>query len=106
VRESRSRADLLVYTTDALDRGLELTAPLSAEISLSSSATDTDLPMKVLDAFPDGRVMNIVEGVTRMRYRDGFATPRLMTPGIVWPERPTVAYARPASRGMVARHAD
>jgi uncharacterized protein len=72
------RPDVLVYTTDVLREGLELTGPMRALVSFSSDAPDTDLTMKLLDVFPDGRAMNMVEGITRVRYRDGFDKPRMM----------------------------
>jgi hypothetical protein len=78
------RPDVLVYTTDALPDGLELTGELRAVINLSSDALDTDVAVKVLDVFPDGRSMNMVEGITRARYRDSFATPTMMKPNVVY----------------------
>jgi putative CocE/NonD family hydrolase len=78
------RPDVLVYTTDVLPNGLELTGPISAILYLSSDAPDTDLTVKLLDVFPDGRSMNMVEGITRVRYRDGFDRPRMMEPGKVY----------------------
>lgn len=79
-----SRPDILVYTTDALTSGMELTGSLRAEVFLSSDVKDTDVTVKLLDVFPDGRVMNILEGITRVRYRDGFGTPRFMEAGKVY----------------------
>ena len=78
------RADVLVYSTDALREGLELTGPMQAVIAISSDASDTDVTVKLLDVFPDGRVMNMQEGITRVRYRDGFDEARLMKPGTVY----------------------
>jgi putative CocE/NonD family hydrolase len=78
------RADVLVYSTDALRDGIELTGPMKAVIALSSDAPDTDVTIKVLDVFPDGRVMNMQEGITRARYRDGFDQVRLMKPGVIY----------------------
>ena len=75
------RPDVLVYTTDVLRDGLELTGPMRAVVFLSSDAPDTDVTVKLLDVFPDGRSMNMQEGITRVRYRDGFDKPRMMTPG-------------------------
>jgi predicted acyl esterase len=37
---------------------------------------DTDVTVKLLDA--PGRSMNMVEGITRARYRDSFAKPTMM----------------------------
>jgi uncharacterized protein len=78
------RPDVLVYTTDALRDGLELTGPMRAEVYLSSDALDTDVTIKLLDVFPDGRVMNMQDGITRARWRDGFAVPHMMQAGKVY----------------------
>jgi putative CocE/NonD family hydrolase len=78
------RPDVLVYTGDALRDGLELTGSMRAIVSISSNAPDTDVTMKLLDVFPDGRVMNIVEGITRVRYRDSFDKPQMMRPNTVY----------------------
>jgi hypothetical protein len=59
------RPDVLVYTTDALTEGLELTGPMRAVVIISSNARDTDVTVKLLDVFPDSRSMNMVEGITR-----------------------------------------
>jgi len=79
-----TRPDVLIYTTDALPDGLELTGAITAEVYLESDAPDTDVTVKLLDVFPDGRVMNFQEGITRVRYRDGFDAVRLMEPGTVY----------------------
>jgi len=79
------RPDVLVYTGDAISAsGLELTGPMRAVVHLSSDALDTDVTVKVLDVFPDGRSMNMVEGITRVRYRDGFDKPQTMERGKVY----------------------
>jgi putative CocE/NonD family hydrolase len=54
---------------------------MRAVVYLSSDARDTDVTVKLTDVFPDGRSMNMQEGITRVRYRDGFDRPRLMSPG-------------------------
>ena len=78
------RPDVLVYTTDVLRDGLELTGPMRAVVFLSSDAPDTDITVKLIDVFPDGRSMNMQEGITRVRYRDGFDKARMMSPGKVY----------------------
>jgi uncharacterized protein len=78
------RPDVLVYTGDVLRDGLELTGPMRAVISLSSNALDTDVTVKLLDVFPDGRSMNMVEGITRARYRDSFGKPQMMKANTVY----------------------
>jgi putative CocE/NonD family hydrolase len=78
------RLDVLVYSSAVLGDGVELTGPMKAVIALSSDAPDTDVTVKLLDVFPDGRVMNVQEGITRVRYRDGFGQVRLMKPGTIY----------------------
>lgn len=78
-----TRPDMLVYTTAPLSQGVELTGFLRGEFYLESNAKDTDVTVKVLDVFPDGRAMNIVEGITRARYRDGFDKTVWLSPGNV-----------------------
>ena len=51
---------------------------------MSSSAKDTDIVAKLVDVFPDGRALNIQEGALRLRYRDSYVAPQLMTPGQVY----------------------
>jgi len=78
------RPDVLVYTTDVMREGLELTGPMRAVVFLSSDAPDTDVTVKLTDVFPDGRSMNMQEGITRVRYRDGFNQARMMSAGKVY----------------------
>jgi putative CocE/NonD family hydrolase len=78
------RSDVLVYTMDVPASGLELTGPITAAIQLSSDALDTDVALKLLDVFPDGRSMNIVEGITRARYRTSYGKPEMMKAGRVY----------------------
>jgi len=57
---------------------------MSAVVHLSSDAPDTDITVKLLDVFPDGRSMNMQEGITRVRYRDGFDRAHMMSAGKVY----------------------
>jgi putative CocE/NonD family hydrolase len=75
------RPDVLVYSTAALDKGIELTGPIQAVLYLSSSAKDTDFTAKLVDVYPDGRAFNIQDGILRARYRDGFDHSVWMKPG-------------------------
>ena len=84
VSDIEQRPDVLVYTTGELREGLELTGPMRAVVYLSSDAPDTDITVKLTDVFPDGRSMNMQEGITRVRYRDGFDRARMMSPGKVY----------------------
>jgi predicted acyl esterase len=81
------RDDLLVYTSEPLEAGMEITGPLEVFLHVSSSAADTDFTAKLVDVYPDGRAFNIQEGALRMRYRDGFDENLRMRPGEVYPIR-------------------
>jgi putative CocE/NonD family hydrolase len=85
-----SRADVLVFETAPLDRDLEITGPIAAELYVSCSTPDTDLTIKLIDVYPpspddpEGFAMNVADGIQRLRFRDGYAAPRLMTPGHIY----------------------
>lgn len=83
-REIEQRPDVLVYTSDTLRDGLELTGPIRAMIALSSDGPDTDLTAKLVDVFPNGRAMNIQESIMRVRYRDDYSKPVMMAKGKVY----------------------
>ncbi len=79
------RHDVLVYTSAPLERGLEVTGPLSITLYVSSDARDTDFTAKLVDVHPDGRAFNIQEGIHRMRFREGYGKTVWMAPGQVYP---------------------
>jgi len=66
------RRDVLVYTTEPLAEGIEVTGPIELVLHVSSSARDTDFVGKLVDVYPDGRAFNVQEGILRARYREGF----------------------------------
>ena len=70
-----AREDILVYTSEPLKEGTEVSGPLTPTLYVSSDAKDTDFTVKVLDVYPDGRAFNLDESIQRMRYRDGYDTP-------------------------------
>ncbi len=82
-RQVEERADVLVYTSEPLDRPLEVTGPVSVRLHASSSAADTDFVAKLCDVEPDGFSRILAEGVLRTRFREGFDRPRLLEPGTV-----------------------
>jgi putative CocE/NonD family hydrolase len=82
--EIEQRQDVLVYTSNALENGMEVTGPLEVVLSVSSSAVDTDFTAKLVDVYPDGQAFNVQEGALRMRYRQGFEHSVLMKPGEIY----------------------
>jgi putative CocE/NonD family hydrolase len=81
------RHDVLVYTSDVLEEGLNVTGPLEVVLYVSSSARDTDFMAKLVDVYPDGRAFNVQEGALRMRYREGFSKDLRMKEGEVYEAR-------------------
>lgn len=80
-----SRKDVLVYTSEVLKEGIEIIGPITFILFASSSAVDTDFVVKIADVYPDGRSINISEGIVRGRFRnDIWRTPVLMEPGKVY----------------------
>ena len=80
-RKIESRDDVLVFTSDPLDKPVEVTGRLLAKIFVSSTAADTDLSVRICDVYPDGRSMLMAEGIQRLRYRHSRETPEPLTPG-------------------------
>lgn len=82
-RANATRADVLAFASEPLDAPLTIVGDIRAEISLSSNAPDTDLIAILLDVDPEGTMLAITQGALRLRYRDGFDAPTLMSPGEV-----------------------
>jgi putative CocE/NonD family hydrolase len=63
------RADVLVYTSALLSDDLEVTGPIRVHLWTASSAPDTDFTAKLVDVYPDGTAINLVDGIQRALYR-------------------------------------
>ncbi len=74
-RKMEARPDILVYTTEPLKEGTEVSGPVAVTLYVSSDARDTDFTVKVLDVYPDGRAYNLDETIQRVRYREGYDKP-------------------------------
>src|SRR5204862_1570043 len=75
------RPDVLVYTTEPLKDAIEVSGPIDLTVYVSSDRRDTDVSVKVMDVYPDGRAYNLDETIQRLRYRDSYEKPALMEPG-------------------------
>ncbi|EFC85769.1 CocE/NonD family hydrolase [Parafrankia sp. EUN1f] len=78
------RSDVLCYLSPTLETPLEVTGFVNLTVFVSSSAVDTDITAKLVDVFPDGRALNLCDGILRLRYRNDLSKPELMTPGEVY----------------------
>jgi len=87
------RDDVLSFSTDPLSQDIEITGPVVANLWVSSDCPDTDFTVKLVDVYPanedypEGFAMNLTDGILRVRYRDSWESPELMTPGTVYPIR-------------------
>jgi putative CocE/NonD family hydrolase len=64
-RSVEVRPDVLTYTTEPLQRDLEVTGPVKVELWAASTAPSTDFVARLCDVYPDGRSMNITDGIVR-----------------------------------------
>ena len=83
-RPVERRDDVLVYTSEVLERDLEVTGPVTMTLYASSSASDTDFAATLVDVYPDGRAINICEGLQRARFRESIEESTLIEPGRVY----------------------
>ncbi|MFY9608152.1 MAG: CocE/NonD family hydrolase [Blastocatellia bacterium] len=76
-RAMEARSDILVYSTEPLQQGIEVSGPIEVTLYVSSDAKDTDFTVKLIDVYPDGRAYNLDETIQRMRYRNGYDKPEV-----------------------------
>lgn len=70
--------DILCFTSVPLSMPLEVTGPITVTLWAATTVVDTDWVAKLIDVCPDGRAMNITEGILRASFRDGLETPILL----------------------------
>ncbi len=84
-REASGRPDVLVYTSDALTEPLKISGKPIANLIASTSGTDSDWVVKVIDVYPDevagqprmgGYQLMISADIFRGRYRESLETPK------------------------------
>ncbi len=103
-----AREDVLVYTSAALEKEVEVTGPISLVLYVSSSAKDTDFTGTLVDVYPDGRAFLLTDGILRARFRESFSHPVLLEPGQVyelgstWEQLPT-CFKRAIVSGWISR---
>jgi putative CocE/NonD family hydrolase len=65
-RRLEARPDVLSFTTASLDADLEVIGPISLELYVRSSLEHTDFAGRLCDVHPDGRSINICDGLLRL----------------------------------------
>ncbi len=74
-RALEARADVLLYTTPPLSADLEVIGPVRLDLYVQSSLDHTDFFGRVCDVHPDGRSINICDGLLRLEPGDGALQP-------------------------------
>jgi len=97
-RHAARRPDVLVYQTEILDQDTTLAGPIEVKLHVSTTGTDADWIVKIIDVYPDdypdpepnptgvrlGGYQQLVRGdVMRGRYRKSFEKPVPFKPGEV-----------------------
>jgi putative CocE/NonD family hydrolase len=84
------RKDLANFTTPALDKDVTVTGDVMADLFASTTGTDGDFVVKLIDVYPDdapapmsGYQLMIVDEIFRGRYVKSFETPAALKPGEV-----------------------
>ena len=72
--------------TAPLAAAVEVTGPVTVTLYAATSARDTDFTAKLVDVYPDGRAINLADGIIRGRYHDSptFTEFELLTAGTVY----------------------
>ncbi len=65
-RAVEARPDVLTYTSDPLERDIEIIGPVSAELFVRSSLEHADFFVRLCDVAPSGKSMNVCDGLQRV----------------------------------------
>jgi putative CocE/NonD family hydrolase len=88
-RDFSGRQDVLAYTTDVLTAPVQISGQPIVNLIASTSGTDSDWVVKVIDVYPDetapdpklgGYQLAVSMDIFRGRYREGFENPKAITP--------------------------
>jgi putative CocE/NonD family hydrolase len=88
-RFAASREDVLVFQGELLVDDMTLAGPIEVELHVSTTGTDADWVVKVIDVYPDdagdlvGYQMLVRGDIIRGRFRNSFEDPEPFTPGEV-----------------------
>ncbi|MEX2236156.1 MAG: CocE/NonD family hydrolase [Dehalococcoidia bacterium] len=76
-RPAEVRNDVLVYSSEVLESGVEVTGRVRARLFVSYTAETTDFTVKLVDVFPDGRAINLCQSIfrTKRSAADGAGSP-------------------------------
>jgi len=70
------RKDLAEFKGPVLDKDVTVTGDVTADLFASTTGTDADWIVKLIDVYPDGQQLMIVDEIFRGRYRESFEDPK------------------------------
>ncbi|NIA13594.1 MAG: CocE/NonD family hydrolase [Nitrospiraceae bacterium] len=80
-RKVSGRDDVLKFATAPLDAPVEITGRVKVRLFVSSDAPDTDFTAKLVDVYPDGREILMLDSIQRLKFRNGFEKADPLPPG-------------------------
>ncbi len=80
-RDVEARRDVLVYSTDVLEHDITVVGTVEATIRFATTGKSADVTVKLVDVYPDGRAMNIVDSVRRLDFTPGRARDVIVSVG-------------------------
>lgn len=101
-RPFASRPDVLTYVSEPLTEAMTLTGDVVAQLQASTTGTDADWVVKLIDAWPDeeplhpqlgGYQLMVSADILRGRYREDFSVARPITPDATLPYRIRMPHA-------------
>ena len=81
--EIEERSDVLIYTSDRLEKAIEITGPIKAVLYVSTDAPHTDFTAKLVDVYPDSSAYNLSDGILRRAYVDRNSPVQIEV--VLWP---------------------
>ena len=75
---------VLVYTSEPLAEPVEIIGDVTVTLYAATSARDTDWTARLCEVHPDGRSINLQEGIVRGRYRESLSEPSLLEPDRIY----------------------
>jgi hypothetical protein len=83
-RPVETRNDVLVFSTARLAQDVAVIGPVDVTLYAASTANDTDFTVKLVDVYPDGRAINIVDSIQRASHRESSEKPSAIKPGEIY----------------------
>ena len=85
-RFASTRSDVLTYRSEPLEHDVTIVGPISPHLRVSTTGTDSDFDVKLIDLYPDqgssAGYQQLVRGEPmRAKFRNSWSLPEPMTPG-------------------------